>query len=104
MANFGKQVMLSALSLVLCSTLSFQAVRSRQSQPQEKPAQTGRSYGTGDPARRPPAPSPQAPSPITFTDSTVSGVQDAYCWFGLEPPLHCPTMEPLVVRPILSRL
>src|SRR5262245_16965833 len=71
MANFGEQVLLSATSLVFWLSLSLQVALSHQAQSQEKPAQTGRSYGTGDPARRPPAASPQAPSPVTFTDSTT---------------------------------
>jgi enediyne biosynthesis protein E4 len=49
-------------SFVLSFLLSCAAVQSQQ------PAQTGRSYGTGDPSRKPPAPSPQFPSPISFTD------------------------------------
>jgi hypothetical protein len=43
---------------------------------QQAPAQrTGRSYESGVPARKPPAPTPQSPSPVTFTDITAqSGV------------------------------
>ena len=68
--KYGK---LSRLTIFVSGLiLSCPSVQSHQAQSQEKPAQTGRSYGTGDPARRPPAPSPQAPSPITFTDSTAS--------------------------------
>src|SRR5262245_47625778 len=66
-------------ALVLCLLLTSTAVHSQHSQSpgqsQERPTQTGRSYGTGDPARKPAPPSPQAPSPIIFTDSTAkSGV------------------------------
>src|SRR5437764_5431478 len=42
--------------------------------PQQTP-RTGRSYESGAPARRPPAPAPQSQSPVTFTDITAqSGV------------------------------
>jgi hypothetical protein len=47
----------------------------QQPTPQPTPARTGRSYETGDPARKPPPPAPQAPSPVTFTDiSARAGV------------------------------
>src|SRR2546421_141470 len=44
--------------------------------PQQTPTpRTGRSYESGAPARRPPAPAPQSQSPVTFTDITAqSGV------------------------------
>ncbi|MDT5156338.1 MAG: enediyne biosynthesis protein [Acidobacteriota bacterium] len=43
---------------------------------QQTPTQrTGRSYESGVPARKPPAPTPQSPSPVTFTDITAqSGI------------------------------
>ena len=54
-------------TLVLCLLLNCITVQSQQ--------QTGRSYGSGDPSRKPPAPAPQSPSPITFTDITLkSGI------------------------------
>src|SRR5687767_5086083 len=66
-------------TLALWLLLSFSTAQSQQpqspTQSQERSAQTGRSYGSGDPSRKPPAPSPQSPSPITFTDSTAkSGI------------------------------
>jgi enediyne biosynthesis protein E4 len=64
-----------ALGLLLSSTAPQTQSSQQPDQSQEKPAQTGRSYGTGDPSRKPPAPPPQSPSPIAFTDSTaISGI------------------------------
>jgi hypothetical protein len=61
-----------ALGLLLSSTAPQTQPPQPPDQSQEKPAQTGRSYGTGDPSRKPPAPPPQSPSPIAFTDSTAN--------------------------------
>src|SRR5437588_9403801 len=67
------------LSLAYACARAPHRAHARQTQtpaatPQQTP-RTGRSYESGAPARRPPAPAPQSQSPVTFTDITAqSGV------------------------------
>src|SRR5437588_7631311 len=60
--------------LALLSLAAF--LPGRHARAQQTPApQTGRSYETGTPARKPASPAPQSPSPVNFTDITAqSGV------------------------------
>jgi enediyne biosynthesis protein E4 len=60
--------------LVLLSLATFPPARHTRAQQTPAP-QTGRSYETGPPARRPASPAPQSPSPVNFTDITAqSGI------------------------------
>src|SRR5205814_9798343 len=60
--------------LVLLSLAAF--AQGRHARARQTPApQTGRSYETGPPARKPASPAPQSQSPVNFTDVTArSGV------------------------------
>ena len=50
-------------------------VHARQSQPPQSQQRTGRSYASGDLAKKPAKAAPQAPSPVTFADiTTLSGI------------------------------
>src|SRR6185503_1942043 len=68
MMNFILHTIL-ALLLFVTGPGTFSAQQPSSSPPQQR---TGRSYDSGNPAKKPPPAVPQAPSPVTFTDITAT--------------------------------
>jgi hypothetical protein len=70
-------LVLLSLAFLLTGARRLAYTRQANTQPPAPASQTtptqraGRSYESGTPARKPPAPSPQSPSPVTFTDVTT---------------------------------
>ncbi len=61
---------LSPLFVLLFLGVNPLAVLGQQPTPSPTPPQTGKSYSSDVPTRKPPPPAPQAQSPVTFTDIT----------------------------------